>query len=434
MPLEENPSRILVIGEEIAHPDVTSFGWDSLPSELHLTDFTSVIISLCSFPPPEVQQNSTSRGLRTDAFARFILDPNRRLVFIGAPNTFVSAEGLVDLPARLLAAYPLVTNDAARRFDIVDQTWAPYLRFVSAASFQFALGWQSPMLGPTYLGFANIGGDMQPHMTFLATTTQRTGVAVRFFYELTSSSGSSGEIIWLPPTDDNDRCAALALSTVFGIDRTSFEPEWAVETQLPRERALRAEAAEVTAELGKLEAELADLTASADREHGWATLLFGEGRNELEPVVRAALRELGADVDEPTSVEGDDGRLSFRVGYATLEIKGLERKAGATLVRQASTWPSYASEPQREYVPLLVVAEQRFSPPLDRDGPVEDSALPLLRTLRVRALSTTQIFQALVEKQSERFDPDEWWSAVLSSPGVAAVPRFTGQADPASPC
>jgi hypothetical protein len=155
-------------------------------------------------------------------------------------------------------------------------------------------------------------------------------------------------------------------------------------------------------------------------------LLYEKGKDVLEPVVRETLRILNARVEEPEAEGIEDGKLFRDEGQAVLETKGRTGPIKQDDVRQVVQWASDAKLKDGVAYKPLIVGNPHCDKPLDERGDVlAPNAATYASNGGVAVLKTTQLFEALRQKQVGVFDEARFWKTVFESSGVVEADEPT---------
>jgi hypothetical protein len=155
-------------------------------------------------------------------------------------------------------------------------------------------------------------------------------------------------------------------------------------------------------------------------------ILFERGERELEPPVRAALTEIGANVTVPQEKGREDARLEDPEGRRYIvEIKGHKGALQIADVRQVHDWCELARDEEDWEGKPLIVCNLFCETPLDSrsnlfPGPVVKAA----KRNKIALLTTGQLFQALCEAQAGTLDQTAFWAKVYAAAGAVDVPTY----------
>jgi hypothetical protein len=154
-------------------------------------------------------------------------------------------------------------------------------------------------------------------------------------------------------------------------------------------------------------------------------MLYETGEDALEPVVREALRQLGAQVTDPPPRSGkEDGRLVSPAGdNGMLEIKGPQGPLKLRDVRQLDQWVRDAiAEEEWESKGLLIVNAYHKTPLADRGNPFPDNCIKAAKRFEICLMTTSQLFRALVVDQRGELDRDQFWATIFDTNGPCSLP------------
>ena len=156
-------------------------------------------------------------------------------------------------------------------------------------------------------------------------------------------------------------------------------------------------------------------------------LLYEQGVEGLEPVVRDTLRELGAIVCDPPPKENrEDGRLKAPTGQiGMLEIKGRTKSLSLGDVRQLEQWVRDASSQENLVSKGILIANMYCGqPPKLRDNPFPSNCIDSAKIANLCLMTTTQLFRALCSYQREELDVAEFWNTVFNTDGKCPLPEL----------
>jgi len=239
-------------------------------------------------------------------------------------------------------------------------------------------------------------------------------------------------VYWLPTPNKISAGEAidLLLRERYGIAQEARVPDWIDDYSLPAEAPIADEIDRLNHELEEREEQLGSTLQRAKDAARPRRLLFEKGKLALEPIVRNALRGIGATVDDP-AVEGiEDGLLLHGEQAAVIEIKGRDGAVKQADIRQVVQWASDAR--LRDGVPYkpLIIANPYCNTKLeDRGEPLTGNARSYAENGDVALLTTSQLYEAIRMHQLGELDVDAFWSEIFQAKGVVDLP---GPATPAS--
>lgn len=422
---------------------VHGFEWKDVPEGLNVADYDSVVLNFMRLEDtatalavdPSVMPNATQ-------FARLIFSPGNRVVAIGDPQ--LTFGGYRDFQGDLQPSYVAATWWLPLRFRVVrssgvaiqavDDRWAFWFDHVKRYSWHFTgLPWVDEAVTPSIRNaLATVTGPVMVEEWPLAETRFQEAIAAEFRLRALRQGastvtpdailGESNLLVWLPsPTElTAEEGSRLVLSRVFAVGQEEAPPPWLTGIELPRELEARQSLREREDEARSAAERLAEARRVAEHEARFGRLLYEQGEERLEPVVREALSELGADVQEPEQAGVEDGRLIDPKGrQAMLEIKGRINQLRLEDVRQLDGWVRKAiADEEWEGRGLLVANLKLGLPPDQRTDIVPDNALRAAQRYSICILPTPLLYEALREKQAGTLDMEAWWDRLFACSGL----------------
>jgi hypothetical protein len=239
----------------------------------------------------------------------------------------------------------------------------------------------------------------------------------------------SGNVIWLPrATKISDYDAIdLILKERYGLQFEQAPPQWVAAYKLPEQIPIEEEISHHEQEIQRLKNELTTAQQRLQDVSRFRKLLYEQGVEGLEPVVRDALRELGAKVNDPGSNENrEDGQLIAPDGQiGMLEIKGRTKSLALADVRQLDQWVRDALiQDNLESKGILIANMYCGQPPELRDDPFPSNCIDSAKRANICLMTTTQLFRALCSHQREELDVAEFWNTVFNTDGVCPLPEL----------
>ncbi|MGD2165641.1 MAG: hypothetical protein PVH50_08930 [Anaerolineae bacterium] len=441
--------RILVLGSAPHSRFVTTYCWDSLPEDLNVADYDLVILNLVPLLKRGFAKSINLKTLPSSrSFSRLLFSEGSEIVAIGTPGLKIG-----DNPYRdntwWLPITPKSVWDGGEAIRNVDPAFEFYFRHVRNWFFHFTLQYENPDTQEAYLKAArpDLNG-LEAEVVPIAETRFQRPVALKLSFvahgaeayrgkkalDIPTEPKRSGEVIWLPPATEISPYEAvnLILQQRYGLALEHSPPEWVLGYKLPQQLPIEEEIERPEEEIKRLDEELKEqrnLLAEAKRFQG---LLYEQGEDVLEPVVRQAFRELGAEVYDPEQPGGDDGRMTDPLGHKyTLEIKGRTGALKLDDVRQLRQWVDDA-EAYRDWRSkgLLVANLWCSDPPNQRERLVPRRQARTAKGWNQCVLTTAQLFRALGDHQRGELDFTGFWNSVFETNGVSSLPGSEPLEDP----
>lgn len=445
--------RILVLGSNGHGRAVQAHAWDDLPKGLNVADYDVVILNFASLDSQALAESVPVDRLPDPAsFARLLFSPGGEVVAIGDPRTSIGPplkEGEHPFQDRRRRAdYWLpfnleVEENHGESFSVGSDEWRSF--FDRLTAWRWILSGDSEGMGEATQYLAPVhrqANVLAFRFDVIAETRFRKPIATKILLEgLSASQGGqyplihSGPAYWLPASDQVSAHEAvdLLLRERYGIAQEEREPVWVNDYTLPSEIPISNEIEALRSSLSDLESQLADAIDRAADAARPKRLLFEKGKEALEPIVRDALRKMGARVEDPEVAGIEDGRL-FRDGRAAVvEIKGRDGVIKQNDVRQVVQWASDAQlQDGISYKPLIVGNPYCATRLEERKEPLTGNAKSYAENGGVALLTTVQLYEALRKKQLGELDEDAFWDAVFDANGLVDLPGPEALSGPTS--
>jgi len=238
----------------------------------------------------------------------------------------------------------------------------------------------------------------------------------------------SAKIFWLPaPTEVRSREAIdLLLRERYGLIFEKEPPKWIAKYSLPAEGPIGQRIIDKEVEVAKLLEELEAERIRLAQASRFRKLLYEQGEDVLEPVVRDALRQLGAVVQEPQQRGREDGRLTDLNGrLGMLEVKGRTGDLRLSDVRELDQWVRDAVANENWNSKGILIANLHCDDePSKRRNTIPKNCLDTARNFHICILTTTQIFRAILDDQNGKLERLKFWGEVFASNGSCNVPEL----------
>lgn len=431
--------RILVLGSAPHTRLVHAYTWDKLPSDLNVADYDVVILNLVPCLDEQfARQMNPDRLPSWQQFARLLFSKDSEVIFIGIPpgRRILSDSPFMNLPS-WLPITPAFIFESGETVQDTEPEFDYYFRHVRRWSFYATCGYDtwhpSHFSGYCYIAHPQ-ANNMTPKVRSLAQTRFQKPIAFELGFQAIGSKGSalakSGRVIWLPPpTEISDYEAVdLILREQYGLRFEQAPPDWVEDYTLPLQMPIEAEIVQYEDEIRQLEDKLTAAQGRLQEVTRFRKLLYEQGEG-LERAVRDALRELGAQVQDPQSRAGEDGRLidpSNRVGV--LEIKGRVGSLHLNDVRQIDRWVRDAIAAENRPIKGILIANMYCGePPSQRETLFPDDRVRTAERYEVCLMTTTQLFRALCKHQLGELDVTAFWDTIFSTSGVCQLPELDGE-------
>lgn len=436
------PRRVLVLGCTAPQP-ATSFLWTEVPHSISIADYETVILDLTPFQTPGTIDFIDAYLPEREKFNQLFFRKDSEIIAIGRPDIEFSRSksGAFQYTSFWMPRYfpDVETRQAGQDFNVTSSDFSSYLANVRGWTYYWkskidprSRGMYHPPPSIDLFGTFDWGKfRIQPALEPIAQTSFGAPIAFRMQYhflhpETGELQASSGSMIFLPPTTEISIVDAIAhlLRDRYRIGVEKGPPQWVNGYSLPRMTAAEARIKEIERQVMALEIQRQSELVLHSEESRFLALLYEQGEEILEPLVRDALRALGADVIDPERRGREDGRLRDPFGRkAVLEIKGRENQLPLKDVRQLQDWVSnLRSEGWSKG--LLIANVFRNKHPAERSDIYGRNALESAVRDNITLMTTTQLFRALQCYQAGTLELQAFWDMLMCSAGSCMLPEL----------
>jgi hypothetical protein len=434
--------RILILGtsayrQQTQDALVVSKRWDQIDAGVNVRDHDVLVIDLLGISNPE---EVDWRGFMRQVTRRAVLEllvSGGRLMVLGDPRFTVEIE-LKETPLRPMSVPRrefLHWSGIEFQWDgatgtsggpTVDLAGLPpafrsYLNSISRWSYSLA---RANVAMPDFGNIdtvRSLGVDIRP------LWANRYDHAVVFEADLMmmesgKTLGRLGPLVFMPrsgATREESIEAALAL---VGIELTTPEPEWVTGLTAPDQRGVDLLIAEVQQRADEVAAELDAAHADKAARRRWLGLLY-EKQSALEPLVRDALRELGAEVEDPSDGDREDGWITVRAHGETFEgVLEIKSTRSATFdeqgLRQLEEWKLNGEQSRsKDYKGVFIGNRDIGRPITDRQAPFSDGWTRSAAKRQNVGVLTEILYVALVLKSEGVLNVGDLWVDVFRCDG-----------------
>lgn len=437
--------RILVLGSAPHTRLVTAYTWDNLPKPLNVADYDVTILNLEPLRDKELAGSVNPETLPSiEQFARLLFSHESEIIIIGYPVISIGGKSSFIPAIWWLPIFPTFVYDPGDAIRDVDPEFTYYFQYVREWSFFATSEYAEARFYPVpYLRLVNPqADDLRISLNPIAQTRFQKPIAFKLRFQVVRTSESyvsyetttvtlqeSGTVIWLPgATKISDYEAVdLILKERYRLQFEQAPPDWVEAYKLPEQIPIEQKIFHHEQEIQQLKKELITAQQRLQDASRFRKLLYEQGVEGLEPVVRDALRELGATVSDPPPKENrEDGRLKAPTGQiGMLEIKGRTKSLSLDDVRQLDQWVRDALiQENLESKGILIANMYCGRPPELRNNPFPANCVDRAEKANLCLMTTTQLFQALCSYQREELDVAEFWNTVFDTDGVCPLPEL----------
>ena len=448
--------RILVLGSAPHTRRVTAYTWDNLPKPLNVADYDVTVLNLEPLCDEELCDRVNIHALPSmEQFARLLFSHESEIIIIGDARISIGGRSSNVLVNRWFPIFPSFDSDHGDAICDVDPEFTYYFQYVREWSYFSTSVYKESRSNPDYARLVNPQADnLKLSLKPIAQTRFQKPIAFRLRFQIvrtivpeqlrqtmmalkdvpsslkkTEILKESGNVIWLPrATKISDYDAIdLILKERYGLQFEQAPPQWVAAYKLPEQIPIEEEISHHEQEIQRLKNELTTAQQRLQDVSRFRKLLYEQGVEGLEPVVRDALRELGAKVNDPGSNENrEDGQLIAPDGQiGMLEIKGRTKSLALADVRQLDQWVRDALiQDNLESKGILIANMYCGQPPELRDDPFPSNCIDSAKRANICLMTTTQLFRALCSHQREELDVAEFWNTVFNTDGVCPLPEL----------
>jgi hypothetical protein len=233
-----------------------------------------------------------------------------------------------------------------------------------------------------------------------------------------------GPISFLPRVEATDEDnVALLLHLRFGVGDTGPEPNWTQSIVIPGEDSIREQLRQAREIVQTKESELSAGENELAKIRKPIGLLFRSDK-QLEELVWCALRDLGADIQEPQKRGVDDGRLSISVGdsvlRAVLEVKSTRKETfDEKGLRQLMDWQSQAlMETNAPHKGFFIGSNAIDKPADERPIAFADQWIKKAELSNIIAIKCEQLFNLWLADKKGQLDRVAFWKKIRESVGI----------------
>ena len=447
------PRRIAVLGA--AGFDVTAAGtivrcfpWTYHGTASEVADFDVAIVNLAgaevreSFPggpalPTDIDGAIVSALLTA---ARRLIDAGGEVVVVGRPDTYYWGAGgpghgpgwTVQVEwTGLRLNWDEHTGDRIERTE--DETpFAPYLARVKRYEYSLTGAIGAELYRPTghpmdpWGGLPRAVARMEVVTQQLLWTRHRGLVASvhSVWSPLEGPGRQPARVVLLPPlTEGGDESVTVILRDVYGVPVASPDAPWLTTIAAPGEQAVQAQIEAVNDQIAALEDTLRQLEVERATLRR-ALRLLSQGGPELEVEVRDAFRRLGADVEDPTEPNKEDGWIVVRLPGVTLhgvlEIKSTQKTAfDEGGLRQLQEWKARGTGKRGVAYKGLFIGNSAYGlAPDARPDPFGTNFRRTAASNDLVALTTTVLLAELTQVVDQGTAADNFWRKLFATRGV----------------
>jgi hypothetical protein len=395
-------------------------------------------VSLCEHPSTHKTSSEDLPDKRQ--FLQHLLSKGSEVIAVGVPGIPVSENAHNLRNTWWLPCTIHVRSETGKTIERVDKDYSYYFEHVRTWSFYALRTWCDEEDYSEYdlSLICRYAHHLKVTMTPIAQTRFQKPIAFTLhffaFPHADSSPGSmlgAGTVIWLPPATEISPYEAinLILKERYGLCLETISPSWVEVYKLPAQLPIEKEIEHLRLEISERDKHLRDALERLGSATRFRKLLYEQGEDGLEPVVRDAFRELGAKVEGPKRKGHEDGRFTDPKGRkAILEIKGRSGSLKLADVRQLDQWVRDAiAEEDYNSKGILVTNAHCLEEPAKRGRAFPHNCIKTAARFGLCLVTTTQLFRAICLKQSGKLDVTDFWNTLLTAEGACDLPELDSE-------
>ena len=451
MSVVERQHKVVLIGAEgyeitVDDRRIECFRWKKINKIKNLRDYALVILNLLSLDTEsaraEVDWNVFDKLLDFDN-AMDILENQGRIVVVGDPRfrfkldgppkisrdflAWTGAEfGWDSQPGDTISILPSGCDPQFSEYISKMKSWDYSLAFSKLNEIKFAPRYNLPF-------FKERGNKLTLELDGFCSNRYKNILAGQFHYQFVVNyqlAKYTGSVVFLPKINlSEEETIQLVLTTVCGIATNLSEPKWVSELIAPGQDEIDAE---ITSIQDEIECIFKKLEQAKQRrlECREVLKLIYEREFALEPVVRNILREFGAEVEEPTENNKEDGWLRVNVGEiefeGVLEIKSTKSETFNDMGRkQLLDWIDRGRTLRGKNYKGIFIGNNAVDIPVgERKNPFEANWSKAASLSEICVLKTEDIYCMYLLKSKGLIDMNQLWSEIFKTKGVFEMDKY----------
>ncbi|MTJ15282.1 hypothetical protein FJR11_22500 [Anabaena sp. UHCC 0187] len=428
--------KILILGSTQHSRLVTAYNWHELPDTLNIADYDILILNVIPLMDKAYLETINLDFLPSSKqFGNLLFGSKSEIIIIGLSGKNIKGVNLINSWIPIIHT---LNNEISETVEVVNQVFTYYFEKIDKSFYNLN---KIRMLDDNHLEYyfslinININAknfnSMRIHKFSIAETKYKKPIGYEINIRVTHEGKTitSGNIIYLPPTTkiSNYDAINLILTNRYNLQLEQISPPWLENYKLPNQIFIEDKISNYISDIQYLESQLTMEQEKLKVEKRYHKLLYEQGVDGLEPIVREVLRELGAIVDDPIPRENkEDGLLKDPQNReAILEIKGRTKSLALADVRQLDQWvrDSLFSDNPKERKGIII-ANMYCNVPLEqREKPFPDNCIKMAKDYKYCLLTTRQLHHAIFLKQQNQFKETEFWDTVFNTDGVCLLPE-----------
>lgn len=437
----DEQTRVLILGTDAYRVQrkellVVSKRWDEVDRSVNIRDHDVLVVNLLSVDDPRaVDWCEVSQQLNRQEVIGLLMSGGGVIV-LGDPRFFwqsgESGSQQIDAPggrvdfldwSGIVFDWDGASGTSGGPTVSLDNVPAPFRTYLqSIGRWEYSL-----RKATTAIPTASIDEDLRASVNVRPYWQNRYDQSIVFSCTI-EFSGSGyrteryGPIIFLPRagvTEAETIDAALSLAQV---ELETPEPEWLTDVRAPGQRAIDERLKGVQTRLREVWEEWQQTGAERDERRRLLGLLY-EKELALEPLIRDALGELGAEVMDPSEDDREDGWIRVRLGddvlEGVLEVKSTRSETfDEQGLRQLEEWKLNGEQQGKDYKGIFVGSRDIGRPVHSRRDDPFSSGWKRSATKRDNVgVLTEALYAALALHAESKLDVEAFWRGLFEAKG-----------------
>jgi hypothetical protein len=405
--------KLLVLGHSIRNPYIKSISWEEPCEVFNIGDYDRVIIDLTTL--------NTVKGYHSvylESLYKFIFDASNTLIIVGNPERCGFINNSMYVSVLPIYQEPILEQQGTV-INSIDENYQYYFRNVGNWNYYFLKDERAlniSALEDMKKSFdGKISNIVVSYYHEIAQNTYYKPISFISRYEAVDKNRRllyrSCLVKWFPPvTQNKDQSIRDLIENELGYSLQNIKPIWMNKYELPNASELSDSIKVKKEKSKKLQTEIKALEAKIEKENEFQKLLYENG-TELEQIVMKALMELGCELLDTTEGNNEDLQMLDPEGDKwIIEVKGRKGNLKRDDIRQLDEWVrNVMLDNEWQGFGLIIGNYQMEKSPDDREGIISDREQDALDRFNYSVLTTTEIFQMIVQKQKDEYDPYLVW-------------------------
>ena len=440
--------RVIILGASAPRVEgrdlrIDCLPWTNVGKGFNLLDYDTLIVNLLSIENPEqIDWEAFDKSLHREVFLQFLLATPERgsAAVLGNPRFTYRSRGLsggapiegdVDFLHWMPFRFEWVDGKGTGKrpsaaLERMPEKFASYVH--SIGSWDYALRAVDADINNVPKRRSSYDAGYSVELTSYCDAWAGSALVFRVWlgvYEEYSSYANItlGPIWFLPNGNVTELETIEAALAVLDVEVETPVPGWAEALTAPGEREILAEQEQLAAQIAPLWQAHQDAEVRRGEARKFLGLLY-EKQRPLEPLVRDALRALGADVEDPERSDKEEGWLKVETdsgdAHGVLEVKSTRKETfDEQGLKQLEEWKLDGETKRGVEAKGIFIGNSAIEvEPSQRPWPFDKGWSKAAAKRGTVALTTTMLYMALALDSAGKLDRKEFWASVFETDGA----------------